>query len=109
MKKIIILMLICLFPLKVYAYSYIVMDSDNNRIIEGKNIHQKALIASISKIMTSMVTINNISLKQKVKVGNEVLKSYGSGIYIKPSEELTIEDLVYGLMLRSGNELACTE
>ena len=55
MKKIFILLLI-VFPLNVKAISassYIIMDSDNNRVLEGNNISKKSLIASISKIMTT--------------------------------------------------------
>ena len=51
-----------IFPLKVGAISassYIVMDTDNNRVLEGNNINKESLIASITKILTSMVVINN--------------------------------------------------
>ena len=61
MKKIIVLIII-LIPFNVFgisATSYIVMDSDNNRVLEGSNINKQSLIASITKIMTSMVVINN--------------------------------------------------
>lgn len=108
MKRIIIIILL-LLPLNIYAInasSYIVMDTDNNRILEGNNIHKQSLIASISKIMTSMVVINNIDINKEVEVSNNVLKSYGSGIYITPGEHLSIKELLYGLMLRSGNDAA---
>lgn len=108
MKKIIILFII-LIPLKVEAISasaYIVMDSDNQRVLEGNNIHSSHLIASISKIMTSLVVINNTDLKKEVIINNEVLKSYGSGIYVEVGEKISIESLLYGLMLRSGNDAA---
>ena len=55
MKKI-ILLLIIVIPLNVKAISassYIVMDSDNNRVLEGSNINKKSLIASITNIMTT--------------------------------------------------------
>lgn len=84
------------------------MDTDNNRVLEGNNINNPSLIASITKIMTSMVVINNGKLDEKIKVGEEVLKSYGSGIYITPGEEISKEELLYGLMLRSGNDAAIT-
>lgn len=108
MKKIIIT-IILLFPLNIHAItasSYIVMDTDNNRILEGNNIHKQSLIASITKIMTSIVVINNIDINKQIEVSNNVLKSYGSGIYITPGEHLTIKELLYGLMLRSGNDAA---
>ena len=109
MKRIIIILIIIIFPLKVGAISassYIVMDTDNNRVLEGNNINKESLIASITKILTSMVVINNIDLDKKIIVSESVLKSYGSGIYISVGEEITIRELLYGLMLRSGNDAA---
>ena len=96
-------------PVKVNAISatsYIVMDSDNNRVLEGSNIHKKSLIASITKIMTAMVVINNGNLNDTIIIGNEVLKSFGSGIYVSVGEKIKREELLYGLMLRSGNDAA---
>lgn len=98
-----------LIPFKVNALSassYIVMDTDNNRVLEGSNINKISLIASITKIMTSMVVINNGSLDHVVTVGDEVLKSYGSGIYVSVGEKISRLNLLYGLMLRSGNDAA---
>ena len=109
MKRIIIILIIIIFPLKVSAISassYIVMDTDNNRVLEGNNINKQSLIASITKIMTSMVVINNGDLDRKIIVSDNVLKSYGSGIYVEPKEEITVRELLYGLMLRSGNDAA---
>jgi len=82
------------------------MDMDTGRVIESKNKDKPMLIASITKIMTALVTLNNANVKDIVKVDKDVLKSYGSGIYIEVGEEISLEDLLYGLMLRSGNELA---
>ena len=112
MKRIVIILILIIFPLRVGAISassYIVMDTDNNRVLEGNNINKESLIASITKILTSMVVINNIDLDKKINVSDSVLKSYGSGIYVSVGEEITIRELLYGLMLRSGNELALTE
>ena len=98
-----------LIPIKVNAISasaYIVMDSDNNRVLEGANINKESLIASITKIMTSMVVINNGSLDETITIGDEVLKSFGSGIYVSVGEKIKKEELLYGLMLRSGNDAA---
>lgn len=108
-KKVIFLLLILFIPFKIYALSassYVVMDADSNRVLEGSNIDDKKLIASITKIMTCIITIENSDIKQTVKVSNDVLKAYGSAIYIEVGEELTLEDLLYGLMLRSGNDAA---
>lgn len=109
MKKIVFLFLILIIPINVNAISaksYIVMDADNNRIFEAHNIHNKALIASVTKIMTAMVVINNTKLDEVITIEDNVLKSYGSGIYVEVGEKLTIKELLYGLMLRSGNDAA---
>jgi len=88
------------------ATSAILMDTDSNRILYSKNIHNVRSVASISKIMTAIVAIENADVTSKVTVGEEINKAYGSGIYIKVGEVLTLEDLLYGLMLRSGNDAA---
>ena len=105
MKKFIIL-IILLFPLNVFARSVTVMDMDTNRVLYEENQYDVRLIASISKIMTTLVTLNNSNIKDMVTVTDSVLKSFGSGIYISVGEEISLENLLYGLMLRSGNELA---
>ena len=82
------------------------MDMNSGRVMEGSNINSQRLIASITKIMTCIVAIEYGDIESKVKIGEEVLKSYGSGIYVNIGEELTLDDLLYGLMLRSGNDAA---
>ena len=111
MKKIITLFLIIFIPFKVCAYntsatSAILMDTDNNRIIYANNIHNIRSVASISKIMTAIIAIESNKLDDEITIGNEINKAYGSGIYIQKGETLTLKDLVYGLMLRSGNDAA---
>lgn len=112
MKKIIaILILFLCFPYSVFSYSTsancaILMDQDSGRIIYSKNINTVRSVASISKIMTGILAVESGKLEKKVTIGNEIDKAYGSGIYIKHNEELKIKDLVYGLMLRSGNDAA---
>jgi len=59
--------------------------------------------------MTSLVTLNNSNIKDIVTIDENILKSHGSGIYIEVGEKISLENLLYGLMLRSGNELAITE
>lgn len=113
MKKNIILTLfltiIFLFPFKVLAASEIVvMDLDSGRVLYEKNAHEKRLIASITKIMTAIITLENISLDKEIIVGEEVLKSYGTNTYIEVGEKIKVKDLLYGLLLRSGNDAALT-
>ena len=88
------------------ARSAILMDMDSNRILYEKNIHEIRSVASISKIMTAVVAIESGKLDDKVLIGEEIKSAYGSGIYIQVGEEMTLRDLLYGLMLRSGNDAA---
>ncbi len=109
MKKFVLIMLIFLWPFSVGAVgasSYIVMDQDSKRVLEGSNINKESLIASISKIMTCIVALEQGNFDKTVKIDDSILKAYGSGIYIEAGEELTLDDLLYGLMLRSGNDAA---
>ena len=108
MKKIILLFLL-IIPFKVNclsASSYIVMDMDSGRVLEGSNTDKVSLIASVTKILTAITAIEYGNLEDVVKVNEDILSSYGSGIYIQVGEELTLDDLLYGLMLRSGNDAA---
>ncbi len=88
------------------ASSYILMDQETGRVLLGKNIDNKMLIASITKIMTAIITIENANIESMVTVDDSILKAYGSGIYIQIGEEIKLKDLLYGLMLRSGNDAA---
>ncbi len=88
------------------ASSAIMMDMDSKRIIYSKNIHQIRSVASISKIMTAYVALKYGKLDETITIGDEIKKAYGSGIYIKKGEKMTLLDLLYGLMLRSGNDAA---
>ncbi len=109
MKKILCFLVLLLVPVKVFAISassYIAYDLDNDIVYYEKNVDDKRLIASITKILTAIVTIENVDINKNVEVGEEVLKAYGSAVYIEVGEKLTIKDLLYGLMLRSGNDAA---
>ena len=92
----------------VFASSYIVIEQSTNKILEGYNYNESRSVASISKIMTAIVTIENIDINTIVKVPNNINKVYGSSIYLKENEDISIEKLLYGLMLRSGNDAAIT-
>ena len=111
MKKILVFILILLIPISVFAdtgRSTIIMDIDSGRILYKKNINEKRLIASTTKIMTCIVVLENCDIEKNITVGDEVLSMYGTNIYIKNGEVLKIKDLLYGLMLRSGNDAAIT-
>lgn len=106
LKKIFLLILIIIFPINVFASSTIVMDNDSGRILYENNSNERRLIASTTKIMTCILVLENSDLSKKITVGDEILKVYGTNIYVEVGEILTIKDLLYGLMLRSGNDAA---
>ena len=112
MKKILLFSLLFFIGINyVYAstdtaYSYVLMDEVTGRVLKGKNIDSPKLIASITKIMTCILAIEANKLDDIVVVNESVLSSYGSGIYISLGEEIKLIDLLYGLMLRSGNDAA---
>lgn len=108
MKKVLFLLLLNI-PFYVYAISassYIVMDMDSGRVLEGNNINKVSLIASTTKILTAITAIEHSNLEDIVKIDDSVLKAYGSGIYVQVGEEIVLDDLLYGLILRSGNDAA---
>ena len=88
------------------AASYILMDATTGRVLLTKDKDSQRLIASITKIMTAVLAIESSKLNDVIIVDESILKAYGSGIYIEVGEKITLKDLVYGLMLRSGNDAA---
>ena len=110
MKKILVFLIIFLIPLNIYAKdtatSSIAIDIDSGRILYEKNADEKRLIASITKIMTCIIALENGNLEKDIKAGEEILKMYGTSIYLELNEKMKLIDLLYGLMLRSGNDAA---
>lgn len=112
MKIILLIALVCglcFTPVQAnefYVKNYIVMESSSGQVLEGKKIHEVQSVASISKIMTAIIAIENDDLSREVKIGEEITKAYGSGVYIHQNDVITIQDLLYGLLLRSGNDAA---
>lgn len=104
MKKI-LLVLIFLLYINVNA-SIVVMDADSGRILYSKNKSERKLIASTTKIMTTIIALENAKLTDKLKVGEEIRIVNGSMIYVKENESFTLNDLLHGLMLQSGNDAA---
>lgn len=112
MKKIIIpICLLILFIPKINASttsasSYVLMDQTTGRVLKSKDMNSKRLIASITKIMTCILALESGKTEEIVLVDDSIKEAYGSGIYIEVGEEIKLKDLLYGLMLRSGNDAA---
>lgn len=90
----------------VSASSAVLLDQESGRVLFEKGAHEKKRIASITKIMTAILAIESGKLEELVKVSPKATKAEGSSVYLKPNEKIKLEHLVYGLMLRSGNDTA---
>lgn len=88
------------------ATSAILMDAESGRVLYEQNADQRMLIASTTKIMTALVAIREGNLSDLVTVSREAAYTEGSAMYLKEGEQLTLETLLYGLMLCSGNDAA---
>ena len=86
--------------------SVVMIDQDSGRVLYSKNINERRLIASTTKIMTAVLAIESGKLDEVITINEDMTKSHGSGIYIKEGEEISLRNLVYGLLLRSGNDAA---
>lgn len=84
----------------------VVIDRNTNTILYGKNEKQKRKMASTTKIMTATVIIENFNLNDTIEVSKKAAGTGGSRLGLKFGDKITINDLLYGLMLRSGNDAA---
>lgn len=90
----------------VSAQGAILIEQSSGRVLYGKNEHQQMRIASITKIMTAIIAIESGEMEEYVKVSTRAEGTEGSSLYLKAGEKIKLKDLVYGLMLRSGNDAA---
>jgi serine-type D-Ala-D-Ala carboxypeptidase (penicillin-binding protein 5/6) len=90
----------------VSAQSAILIEQTSGRVLFEKDAHTKRRIASITKIMTAILAIESGKMEEIVTVSNRAVRTEGSSIYLKPNEKIKLKHLVYGLMLRSGNDAA---
>lgn len=111
--SIVILLFIVYFPktvlgqtINVSARSAVLMDERTGRVIFDVNAHEKNRIASITKIMTAILAIESGKLDETVTISGNAFGTEGSSLFLKEGEKIKLEDLVYGLMLRSGNDAA---
>lgn len=111
---IIIVFITCLLlPSKIWAEepvvggkATIVIDVETGLVLHEKNIYEELPMASTTKIMTALLAIENIPLDKMIKINPNAIGVEGSSIYLEANENIRAIDLVYGLMLRSGNDVA---
>ena len=88
------------------AEKAIVLDAATGRTLYEKNADDRSLIASTTKIMTALIICQRCNVLDRVKIPAEAVGVEGSSMYLKEGEVLTVQELLYGLMLRSGNDAA---
>ena len=91
---------------KINSRSAVVIDRKSKNIIYGKNENVKKAMASTTKIMTAMVVIKNTNLNNIVEISKKAAGTGGSRLGLKAGDKITVKDLLYGLLLRSGNDCA---
>lgn len=94
---------------QIYSESGIVMDIDSGAILYAKNIHDQHYPASITKVMTALVALQNYEMDEIVSFTWDDIGflEYGDAhIGIKPDEEVVMEDCMYGMLLASANEVS---
>lgn len=90
----------------INSRAYVVIDRKSNTVLLGKNENQKKKMASTTKIMTALVVIENTNLSDTVEISKKAASTGGSRLGLKTGDKITVLDLLYGLMMRSGNDTA---
>ncbi|MBQ8882719.1 MAG: D-alanyl-D-alanine carboxypeptidase [Clostridia bacterium] len=84
-----------------------VIEKDSGRVIASKNANKKMPMASTTKIATAITVIERVkNLNEKIRIPKQAIGVEGSSIYLNDQDELSILDLLHGLMLQSGNDCA---
>ena len=100
---------VLLCPVQAQAISAekaIVLDGASGRVLYEKNADSQSLIASTTKIMTALVICEQCNVLDRMRIPKEAVGIEGSSMYLQEGEVLTLQELLYGLMLSSGNDAA---
>ena len=90
----------------ISAHSGILLDGQTGRVLYDKNPDQQSLIASTTKIMTALIICQQCNVLDRMQIPKEAVGIEGSSMYLKEGEVLTLQELLYGMMLSSGNDAA---
>ena len=101
-----VLFLLCIssYAIDVSAHSAYAYEIDTGDTIFEKNADKRMSMASTTKIMTAIIVIENASLEKTITITPEMIGIEGSSIYLQEGERLTIEELLYALLLESAND-----
>jgi D-alanyl-D-alanine carboxypeptidase (penicillin-binding protein 5/6) len=88
------------------AKASVLVHADSGTVLFSQNADEHMLIASTTKIMTALVVLENCDPEERVEIKQEYTDTEGSSIYLKTGEVYTVRELLYGLLLASGNDAA---
>lgn len=91
---------------KIDSRAVLVLDRESGTVIYEKNGYTKRAMASTTKIMTAIVVLENAKLTDTVEISKKAAGTGGSRLGLKVGDKITVNDLLYGLMLRSGNDVS---
>ena len=92
--------------LSINARSYVVLDRKSKKVLLGKNEYTKAKMASTTKIMTATIILENCNLDDIVTISKKSANTGGSRLGLKTNDKISVLNLLYGLLLCSGNDAA---
>lgn len=90
----------------ISAQKAILLDAETGRVLYEKDADSRSLIASTTKIMTALLICEQCNVLDRMKIPKEAVGIEGSSMYLQEGEILSLQELLYGLMLRSGNDAA---
>lgn len=90
----------------INARHAVVIDRASRQILFGKKENEKCKMASTTKIMTCIVVLENSSITDIVTISSKAANTGGSSLGIEANDKVSVESLLYGLMLKSGNDAA---
>ena len=95
------------FPVSaISAQKAILLDGTTGRVLYEKEADSRSLIASTTKIMTALIVCERCNVLDRMRIPKEAVGIEGSSMYLREGEILSIQELLYGLMLHSGNDAA---
>lgn len=94
--------------MQVNVPAAVVIDSKSGRVLFGKNENERRHMASLTKIMTSILLVENCNMDEEIEVPAEATWIGGSEVGLKKGDKVTARSLLYGMMLPSGNDCAYT-
>ena len=90
----------------ISAQKAILLDGTTGRVLYEKDANSRSLIASTTKIMTALIVCEQCNVLDRMRIPKEAVCIEGSSMYLREGEILTVQELLYGLMLHSGNDAA---